>query len=191
MHILELLEDEHQRLVDVVDALAHTTARQQKQRGALLEELVRELLAHVEAEREVVYERLQVDPSVEGLLARARAEHSRLERLGRGLLQIVDEGAFRARLATLRGAIVGHVVDDERALLTHPALREADAGGGLALAFLAAKDAFGERYGSERERQKGGEDKADDRPDDERRPDEGPLEETAWRAFAHERAHRA
>ncbi|MEO5927886.1 MAG: hemerythrin domain-containing protein [Patescibacteria group bacterium] len=142
MDIFSVLKEEHAVVKEIFKKIEETTNRAEKGRADLFETLKREFYSHAEAEREVLYTRLEQEEGLKDMMAEAEEEHALAEKL-------IDELdgmdpttiEWMAKVTVLRENVEHHVKEEEGDIFTaaKKVLKEGEAEE-IADAFKAEKE---------------------------------------------------
>jgi len=108
MKATDLLRQDHERVSDLFRQCEQSAA---DERRSTLEQIADELQIHTQVEEELFYPAVQ---QVSGRVEDARASHEHVRRLV-GEVEGLDPGSadLAGRLATLKGAVMAHVTEEE------------------------------------------------------------------------------
>jgi hemerythrin superfamily protein len=109
--IFELLKQDHREVEDLMRRIEN--AEDEQTCMALFAELKTALLAHSQAEDEVLYSRLDEDEVTEALIGEARDEHQGVEDLLEELGEIEDDDDWMERFQDLKQSVQHHVSEEE------------------------------------------------------------------------------
>jgi len=124
--IFGLLLDDHRNVMVMFDLLTSRRGDDGDDRGLEMASIARELLAHSNAELEVLYPALERVPDLARDIRTARVEHSLVEHLLGELDSIIESNPeWMARVEVLQEMVAHHVRKEEDQLLPR-ALREID-----------------------------------------------------------------
>ncbi len=112
--IFEQLTTDHREVDDLMNRIEKAQGEEECMR--LFAQVRTALLAHSQAEDEVLYARLEEEEDTEELIAHAREEHQQVEDLLEELGEIEDDDVWMERFEELKGAVQDHVKEEEREL---------------------------------------------------------------------------
>jgi hemerythrin superfamily protein len=109
--IFALLAQDHREVEDLMKRIEN--AENEASCMELFAELKSTLLAHSQAEDEVLYSRLDEDEATESLIGEARDEHQSVEDMLEELGEIEDEDDWMERFQDLKQSVQHHVGEEE------------------------------------------------------------------------------
>ncbi|WP_262927222.1 hemerythrin domain-containing protein [Phytohalomonas tamaricis] len=117
MDAIELLKDDHVKLLDLLDQLSKTTERAKKTRPELLEKIALELHAHTFLEEEIFYPAFKDSNGKENdkMYFEAKEEHRAVEDLIIPDLKKTDPASlqFSGRAKVLKELLEHHIEEEE------------------------------------------------------------------------------
>lgn len=112
--IFEQLTTDHREVDDLMNRIEK--AQDEEECMRLFAQVRTALLAHSQAEDEVLYARLEEGEDTEEMIAHAREEHQQVEDLLEELGEIEDDDVWMERFEELKGAVQDHVKEEESEL---------------------------------------------------------------------------
>lgn len=122
MNIIDAVEQDHEKVVDLFEQFFSQSAGAVKTRQSLAEEIRRELVVHSHAEEAVVYPAArEMLPDMRDLVLESLEEHHVVSRTLSELEGMkADDERFQAKVSVLKEAVLHHIEEEEDELL--PAL---------------------------------------------------------------------
>jgi hemerythrin superfamily protein len=112
MNAIELLTKDHQQVQQLFSDFLSSDEEDFAQREDLFQEIEKLVLAHSEAEEEILYP--AVEPHAAGLIQRSISEHQEVKQLLTEMLSYeVDDDEFETRMQTLMQKFQTHVQEEE------------------------------------------------------------------------------
>ena len=114
MDIYQRLKQDHEAASQLLERLEQSSPRDARQRSELLSDLRNELMTHMLAEQEVLYNTLLERIDEQDLLLESVEEHALVEQLIDDIESAgVGDRRFNTRVSTLRNAVDEHVAKEE------------------------------------------------------------------------------
>jgi len=114
MDIYQRLKQDHEAASQLLERLEQSSPRDARQRSELLSDLRDELMTHMLAEQEVLYNTLLERIDEQDLLLESVEEHALVEQLIDDIESAgVGDRRFNTRVSTLRNAVDEHVAKEE------------------------------------------------------------------------------